>query len=208
MDRVPKQIPYDQRLAMPCVALLARTGVHPNHVTAFNLLLAIWAALLFASGDPVDAKWGAALFAGSRFLDHFDGELARITGRTSRFGYFFDYACGGLSYALLFLGLGVGLTETLLGPWSLALGLAGAAAALISMILNVRLDRGLALAEGKAVGYPGLGGFELEDGIYLIVPVVWLGWTLPFFTAAALGAAIYTLFTGLRLLALTKADPG
>ena len=104
------------------------------------------------------------------------------------------------------LRLGVGLAETLLGPWSLALGLAGAAAALISMVLNVRLDRSLALAEGNAVGYPGLGGVELEDGIYLIAPIVWLGWILPFFVAAAIGAVIYTLYTGLRLLVPRKAD--
>ena len=51
-------------------------------------------------------------------------------------------------------------------------------------------DRG-----GHAVGYPYYAGFELEDGIYLIAPVTWLGLLTPFFLAAGVAAAIYFLWT-------------
>jgi hypothetical protein len=48
---------------------------------------------------------------------------------TSQFGYYFDYAVGGLSYGALFAGLGIGLAQGPLGGWALLLGAAGTAAA-------------------------------------------------------------------------------
>ena len=192
--------PWDQRLARVLVRPLARTPVTPNHLTAASLLLALAGAGLFASGDAAAADWGAGLFVLARFLDHFDGELARLTGTSSRFGYYFDYVAGAISYAALFAGMGVGLSGGALGGWALLLGAAGAASALISLFLNLDLDKRTELAEGDAVGYPGVAGFELEDGIYLIAPITWLGWLAPFFVACGIGATIYCLWTALRLL--------
>ncbi len=197
--------PYDQRIARILVRPLAGTPIAPNHITAISLLLALAAAALFALGDPAAANWGAGLFVLARFLDHFDGELARLTGKTSRLGYYFDYVAGGASYAALFAGIGVGLSGGALGGWALLLGAAGAASALTGLFLNLDLDRQLKLAGGDAVGYPGFAGFELEDGIYLIAPVTWLGWLDPFFVAAGIGAAIYCLWTAWRLAAARAA---
>ncbi len=57
----------------------------------------------------------------------------------------------------------------LYGSLSTLLGISGVAAALVSLGLNLDLSRQRKLDEGKAeskaVGYPGLAGFELEDGI-------------------------------------------
>ena len=138
----------------------------------------------------------------ARFLDHFDGELARLTGKTSRFGYYFDYVSGGLSYAALFAGIGVGLADGALGGWAYLLGAAGAASALISLFVNLALDKEAGLADGDAVGYPGVAGFELEDGIYLIAPITWLGWLAPFFVLSGIGAAVYCLWTASTLAAV------
>ncbi|MEE8188968.1 MAG: CDP-alcohol phosphatidyltransferase family protein [Kiloniellales bacterium] len=187
--------PYDQRMARVLVRPLAKTGITPNQITAFSLLLALAGAWLLAQGEAAQANWGAGLFVLARFLDHFDGELARLTGKGSRFGYYFDYATGGLSYAALFAGMGIGLADGPLGVWALLLGALGAASALISLFLNLDLDRQLDLSGGEAVGYPSLAGFELEDGIYLIAPITWLGWLTPFFTAAGIGAGLYCLWT-------------
>ena len=193
-------IPYDQRVARVLVKPLARLNATPNQVTAISLLLALAGAWLLAQGAAAQANWGAGLFVLARFLDHFDGELARLTGKTSRFGYYFDYAGGGLSYAALFAGIGIGLSGGPLGAWALALGGAAAAVAVIAMFLNLDLDRQLHLSDGDAVGYPGIGGFELEDGIYLIAPITWLGWLTPFFVAASIGASIYLLWILGRVL--------
>ncbi len=191
--------PYDQRIARVLVRPLARTPVSPNHLTALSLALALAGAGLLAQGDTMATNWGVGLFVLARFLDHFDGELARLTGKTSRFGYYFDYVSGGLSYAALFAGIGVGLAGGVLGGWAYLLGAAGAASALISLFVNLALDKEADLADGDAVGYPGVAGFELEDGIYLIAPITWLGWLAPFFVASGIGAAIYCLWSGWML---------
>jgi phosphatidylglycerophosphate synthase len=194
------QPPWDQRAARVLVKPLARTPVTPNQLTTLTLVLALAGAGLFATGDPGLAGWAAGLFVLARFGDHFDGELARLKGLASRFGYYYDYVAGAVSYAALFLGIGIGLADGPLGPWALLLGLAGSASALLSMGLNLGIDRAMAedkdaAAEGDAIGYPGYAGFELEDGIYLLAPVTWLGFLTPFFVAAGIGATLYCLWS-------------
>ena len=119
-----------------------------NIVTSFEYTTLIWGTVwgyliwnempgiesvigagLIARG-PDYAGWGAGIFVLSRFLDHFDGELARIQKTSSKLGYYLDYAVGGIGYAALFAGLGLCFWDAL-GPWSLVLGAAGSASALI-----------------------------------------------------------------------------
>ncbi|MDH3473746.1 MAG: CDP-alcohol phosphatidyltransferase family protein [Rhodospirillales bacterium] len=195
-----REAPYDQRLARHLIRPLAAVRVHPNAVTAMSLFLALAAAWLYATGDEAAANWAGGLFVLARFLDHVDGELARLTGKTSKFGYYFDYLTGALSFGALFLGIGIGLSAGWLEGWSIALGAAAAALAVVSAVLNVTQDRLKHLAEGEAVGYPAYGGFELEDGIYLIAPITWLGLIMPFFLAATVGAIVYTLWTARETL--------
>jgi len=187
--------PWDQRLASIMVRPLARTPITPNQVTIVTLLLALAAAALFAVGDETAANWAAGLFILARFMDHFDGELARMTGKTSRLGYYLDYVAGALSYGGLFLGIGIGARESFLGEWAIVLGLAAASGAVLSMFLNLRIDKQSQFEEGEAIGYPGFAGFELEDGIYLIGPITWAGYLTPFFALSAVGAVVYTLWT-------------
>jgi phosphatidylglycerophosphate synthase len=137
-----------------------------------------------------------------RFLDHFDGELARQTGRSSRLGYLLDYLAGGLSYAALFLGMAWGLSRGPLGAWALGLGLVGVLCAIAAVWINMRIDR--IRGDGNAVGYPRLGGFELEDGVYLLAPITWLGWLAPFFVVSCLGALVYLVYA---LVAMVRARP-
>jgi len=189
------QVPYDQRLASFLVKPLAATFIRPNHITGLTLLMTLGAGVLFAFGEAVYVNWAAGIFVLARFLDHFDGELARLQGTSSSFGYYFDYAVGGIGYAALFIGLGVGQFDSL-GIWAVLLGGAGAASALISLFSNLGIDqRSEELGDGESIGYPGFVGFELEDGIYLIAPVTWLGFLPPFFVAAGIGATIYCLWT-------------
>jgi phosphatidylglycerophosphate synthase len=187
---------------------LADTPLTPNHITVLTLVLGLAAAWLFATGDGSAANWGAGLFVLARFLDHFDGELARLTGQTSRLGYYLDYISGGLSYGALFAGMGIGLMASDLGNWALALGAAGFASAILSMFLNLDLDKAMELTDGDAIGYPGMAGFELEDGIYLIAPITWLGWLTPFFILCGIGATVYCLWTAWTLMKLRLAKRG
>lgn len=184
--------PFDQRLAHVLVRPLVPTAVRPNHITTLTLALGLAAALLFAAGTSSAANWGAALFVLARFLDHFDGELARLQGTASDFGARYDYVAGGVSYAALFVGIGIGLAQGDLAlaavAWT-ALGVAGGA-------LNTVVRMNFEPEDGpKPRDYPGFAGFELEDGIYLLAPITWFGGLAVFFVLAALGAAAYACWT-------------
>ena len=196
-----RKLPWDQRAARVLVRLLLHTPITPNQITVVTLLLALSGAALLAIGDARSANWGASLFVLARFLDHFDGELARQKGLASRFGYYFDYVAGAISYSALFLCLGLGLSEGPYGSWTTAIGVAGSACAILALLVNISRDRQLELANdakltdaADSVGYPGFAGFELEDGIYLLAPITWLGFLLPFFLAAGIGAIVYFLW--------------
>ena len=196
-----KAPPFDQRIAAVLVRPLVNTPVTPNHVSIFTLILALTGAGILATGNENLATWGAGLFVLARFLDHFDGELARQSGRTSKLGYYLDYIVGSISYAALFFCLGLGFLDSELGVWAIVLGSGGAASAIISMFTNLGIDQETGGDEtGDSVGYPGFAGFELEDGIYLLWPVTWLGFLYPFFIAAGIGATIYCLWTIFTLL--------
>lgn len=189
-------VPWDQRLARLLVRSLAGTPVRPNHITTLSLALAFGAGALYARGEAVAANWAAALFVLARFLDHADGELARLTGRTSRFGHYYDFAVGALSSAALFIGIGFGLSGGVLGAWSSVAGIVAGSCAFVAMALGLGVE---ARQSSNAGGYyPAFGGFELEDGIYLVAPLTWLGALLPFFVLAGLGQVVFCLWMGLR----------
>lgn len=188
---------WDQKLASYLVRPLIGTPITPNHVTTVSLLLSLGGTVLLASGQTTWENWGAGLFMGGRFLDHFDGELARQSGRTSRFGYVYDYVAGCLSYSALFLALGIGMRDGLIGSGSILLGIVAAPIILMTTLLALRIsdDSG-----GTADDYPIFAGFELEDGIYLIGPIVWLGWIEPFFLLGSTGVLLFGCWTAFRYL--------
>ena len=191
-----KRPPWDQLIARKLIHYFDQLPITPNQITLFTLVLALFGAAMLAVDNTSYANLGAGLFVLSRFLDHFDGELARTKGMTSRLGYYLDYTSGAISYCALFVCLGIRYSQTELGFWSIVLGTSGAISAIISMFTNLSLDKHLKLENEKdAVGYPGYGGFELEDGIYLIAPITWFGYLMPFFIAAGIGATIYCLWT-------------
>ena len=181
---------------------LAGTAIRPNHLSFVSLGLGIAAALLFASGDGVLIHWAAAMCVLAVFSDHLDGELARMTGRTSEFGHKLDYIIGSANYTLLFigigLGLGSGLAETLPGGmslephWYYALGFAAGLSNPLIVSIRMTMDRRFG---AEAVEHPAKGGFELEDFIYLIGPVTWAGGLVYFFILYGLGNLGYLAWT-------------
>jgi len=195
------ETPWDQRLARWLVRPLARTPLRPNHITTLSLALGVAAGGLFACGEARAAGWGAALFMLARFVDHADGELARLTGRTSRIGYCYDYVAGALSSVALFAGIGVGYAGGPLGVWALALGLTASVAALAGLGFGLAADARRGSDDGP---YPQWGPVELEDGIYLIGPITWLGGLAGFFVLGALGQIVFSAF---RLRDLRRAHP-
>ena len=84
------------------VNFLAALRVNPNILTLAGLFINIFASVLFAKGMFTWAGM-VVLFAG--IFDMVDGEVARRTGRVTRFGAFFDSSIDRYSDMVLLLGL-------------------------------------------------------------------------------------------------------
>src|SRR5277367_3008929 len=94
--------PWDARLGRWLVTPLKDSWVTPNHLTTVRLVVGLAGALAFTPGTWGWTNLGALLVILSNFLDHTDGELARISGKTSRIGHLYDLASDALVTILLF----------------------------------------------------------------------------------------------------------
>ena len=97
---LPHTVP--RRITDPIVAVIARTGATPNHLTALGFLGNLGAGVLAARGEFLAA--GLAMLPASA-LDLLDGALARATGRVSDFGAVLDSSLDRLSEAAVLGGL-------------------------------------------------------------------------------------------------------
>src|SRR5229473_8166588 len=86
------QRPWDARLARRLVTPLKDSRATPNHLTTVRLAVGLSAAAAFLPGTYGWTNIGALLLVLSNFLDHTDGELARISGKSSRVGHIYDLA--------------------------------------------------------------------------------------------------------------------
>ena len=89
-------------LSQPLARLLARTGVTPNALTCFGLLLSCGAAVLIALKQPFAAGF-VVLFAG--LFDMLDGALARYIDKSTKFGAILDSTLDRLGEAAVLLGI-------------------------------------------------------------------------------------------------------
>ena len=182
------------RIVRVGVRPLVDSPVTPNHLTALRLACGLGAAAGFASGAGGWAGgWagvGAGLFVVSMALDRADGELARLSGKTSPLGHKFDLVTDALCNALAFVGLGLGLQPGALGGLAPALGLLAGCAVAAVLFLVIRLE---ALAGERAGEVKGLAGFDPDDAM-LAVPIgVWLGLSDWLVAAAAIGAPLFAV---------------
>jgi hypothetical protein len=73
---------------------LAHTPVTPNMVSVFGGLMVVAAGIVYANlAWPVGAALGMALHMGWHVVDGADGDLARMTGRSSPIGEMVDGVC-------------------------------------------------------------------------------------------------------------------
>jgi archaetidylinositol phosphate synthase len=185
--------PWDARLGRRLVAPLKDSWVTPNHLTTVRLLFGMAAAAAFLPGTYGWSNAAALLLILSNFLDHTDGELARMSGKTSRIGHLYDLASDALVTILLFVGIGAGVAThavALLVPPVILGAIAGCAIALI-FFLRMRIEA-LAGKDGSRQG--SFGGFETEDVLYLMPLVTLFDGLVPFLVAAAVGAPLFTVW--------------
>lgn len=176
--------PWDAKLAARLVRPLCHGAVTPNHLTTIRLLVGIIGALLFAQGEH--ANLAATAIVLSNFLDHTDGELARMSGKSSPLGHRYDLASDAVVTVALFFCIGWGL-KWQLGDAAIWMGLvSGVAVAGIFQLRNLIENR-----HGKAAtAQPRFAGFEAEDILYLLPLVTFCNGLSVFLQAAAVGAPL------------------
>lgn len=191
--------PWDARLAALIVRPLCDSWVTPNHLTTLRLASGLGAAFFFGNGAwPYLAAW---LWSISTFLDHTDGELARMSGKQSRCGHFYDLMTDAVATMGLFIGIGWGLMGSPLGKWALFMGLVAGIA--IAIIFHLRND--IEQRYGKAATkQPSFLGFEAEDTLYLLPLIIWLDGLILFLLTAAVITPIIAIFVGRQSLAQPK----
>ncbi len=84
------------------VGALAATGINPNFLTFFGLVVNFWAAAMFATGR---FRTAAAIIFFAGFLDMLDGQVARRQNRVTAFGAFYDSTLDRYSDMALYMGL-------------------------------------------------------------------------------------------------------
>ena len=91
-----------ERFTTPAAKILSKTGVTPNMLTVMGFLVSIAAAVLIAK-EYFLAGGLVVLFAGA--FDLLDGPVARVTGKTTKFGGFLDSTLDRLSEAAVLAGI-------------------------------------------------------------------------------------------------------
>jgi len=186
--------PWDARLARRLVAPWKDSWVRPNHLTTLRLLVGLAAAAAFVPGTYGWSNLAALLLALSNFLDHTDGELARISGASTRLGHLYDLASDAVVTVLVFIaiGLGVGATSRLGLPLPPAVlgAIAGSAIALIFYFRMRIEDRVGKVGTAQA----SVAGFETEDVLYLLPLMTLCNAMTPALIAASLVTPLFAVW--------------
>ena len=192
---LPLRRPWDARFARWLVGPLTQSAITPNHLTSVRLIVGLAAAAAFLPGTYGWSNAAALLLVLSNFLDHTDGELARMSGKTSRFGHLYDLASDAVVTIVLFVAIGIGVGArpgVALEVSPLLIGaVAGSAIALI-FFLRMRIEE---IGGKAATRLNSLAGFETEDVLYLM-PLATLSNALePILLCAAVCAPLYLIWT-------------
>jgi archaetidylinositol phosphate synthase len=200
-DALPKVLsganrPWDARLARRLVTPLRNSWVAPNHLTTLRLAMGLAAAAAFIPGTYAWSNLAALLLVLSNFLDHTDGELARISGKGSRFGHLYDLASDAAVTILAFVAMGAGAANMpendLRVPPVLLGAIAGGAIALI-FYLRMRIEE---IAGKAATLQASMGGFETEDILYALPLVTLANGMTPFLICASICAPLFAVWVG------------
>ncbi|MCS7145253.1 MAG: CDP-alcohol phosphatidyltransferase family protein [Nitrososphaerota archaeon] len=172
------------RLAGGMVRFLVRKGVSPFALTYSSFILAIASSILYALSSLSNLLPPIAGFAllASGFFDAIDGEVARLSAKTTRLGAFMDSMLDKAAEALICVGI-------------LLSGLADPLAVLLFCASSLLVSYARARADGVGVSLSGVGVAEraerlvLVSAASLIVPIYPAALNLTLYTVAALASA-------------------
>jgi len=86
----------------------ASTGLSPNFWTGVGLAIAFASAIVYGMGIEFGLIIGGVLLLISGFFDMVDGQVARVTGKTSKKGGYLDSMFDKIAETAVFLGILMG----------------------------------------------------------------------------------------------------
>jgi hypothetical protein len=102
----------NRHISLPISWRLARTAIHPNHVTLAALLLALAGAAILATGGYLAGVAGMLLVELGSIIDGVDGELARLRFQFSRAGQWLDTTVDDVANVAYVSGVIANLSST------------------------------------------------------------------------------------------------
>lgn len=81
---------------------LAASGIHPNILTAIGVMINVGCGVLFGMGHFF---WAGIVLIVANLFDMLDGNVARLTGRVTKFGSFLDSTLDRLSDMVALMGI-------------------------------------------------------------------------------------------------------
>jgi archaetidylinositol phosphate synthase len=125
----------------------AATGLSPNFWTVVGLIIALSSAVVYGMGVEFGLIIGGILLLVSGFFDMVDGQVARVTGKTSKKGEYLDSMFDKISEVAIFLGILVGgYAEPYLVLLAITLSLLVSYARAKSDLINIKLQ-GIGIGE-------------------------------------------------------------
>lgn len=150
----------------------ASTGLSPNFWTMVGLVFALVAALVYGLGLEFGLIIGGILLLVSGFFDMVDGQVARVTGKTSQKGSYLDSMFDKIAEVAVFLGLLIGgYAEPYLVMLAITLSLLVSYARAKSDALNIKLQ-GVGIGERAerllVIAIIGIIGY-MEPAVIIVI---------------------------------------
>jgi len=150
----------------------ASAGLSPNFWTGLGLLFAILSAIVYGLNIEFGVILGGILLLLSGFFDVVDGQVARITGKTSKKGSYLDSMFDKIAEVSIFLGILIGgYAEPYIVMLAITLSLLVSYARAKSDALNIKLQ-GVGIGERAdrllVVAIIGIIGF-MQYAVIIVV---------------------------------------
>ena len=150
----------------------ASTGLSPNFWTFVGIVFAITSAIVYGLEIEHGLIIGSILLLVSGFFDMVDGQVARVTGKTSIKGSYLDSMFDKIAEVAIFLGILIGgYAEPYLVLLAITLSLLVSYARAKSDAINIKLQ-GIGIGERAerllAIAIIGIVGF-MEYAVIIVV---------------------------------------
>jgi CDP-diacylglycerol---glycerol-3-phosphate 3-phosphatidyltransferase len=142
------------------VRALARSRINPNVLTFIGLLINIGCAVLYGYGDFVSA---GLLMIVANLFDMLDGQVARLRGRVTKFGAFFDSVIDRYSDIIVYVGIMVFYARDTVAHSTLLVALTG-----LALVGSVMVSYSRARAESLNIACK-VGFLERPERVVLLI---------------------------------------